>query len=167
VIGFFFSLPKSAPSEGCMAFAALTKACLAGGLVGGLAAGLVGGLSGCATQSVSSSASPSGSSSASRAELGRDTIRAVVHAHFRAVSACYEEAIDARPGAMGKVMAEWDISPDGSVGHVVFSEVDPTLEAIKPCLSKEIATWKFPPSSAADETTVKYPFFFDERIPLR
>jgi hypothetical protein len=112
-------------------------------------------LSGCATQSVY------------QPELGRDEIRGVVRSHFRAVSACYEQAIDARPGAMGKVMAEWDISPDGSSHNISFSEVDPSLEAIKPCLSREIASWKFPPSTAKDETSVKYPFFFDERRPLK
>lgn len=100
-------------------------------------------------------------------ELGRTEIRTIVHSHFRAVSACYEEAIDARPGAMGKVMAEWDITPNGAVHDVRLTEVDPSLEAIKPCLTKEIASWKFPPSTSKDEATVKYPFFFDERRPLR
>ena len=107
------------------------------------------------------------SPSAYQPELGRDEIRVVVRSHFRAVSACYEEAIDARPGAMGKVMAEWEISPDGSVHGVSLSEVDPSLEAIRPCLTKEIDSWKFPTSTAKDETTVKYPFIFDERVPLK
>jgi hypothetical protein len=114
-------------------------------------------LSGCATST----------QSVYQPEFNRDEIRAVVRTHFREVSACYEEAIDARPGAMGRVVADWDISPDGSVHNVSFSEVDPSLEAIKPCLSKEIATWKFPSSTAKDETGVKYPFVFDERVPLK
>jgi len=113
-------------------------------------------LTGCAT-----------SSSVYQPELGRDEVRTVVHSHFRAISACYEEAIDARPGAMGKVMAEWDIEPDGSVRNVRLSEVDPSLEAIRPCLTKEIASWKFPQSTSKDESGVKYPFIFDERRPLR
>lgn len=112
-------------------------------------------LAGCASQSVY------------QPELGRTEVRTIVHSHFRAVSACYEEAIDARPGAMGKVMAEWDIEPDGSVQNVRLSEVDPSLEAIRPCLTKEIATWKFPQSTSKDESAVKYPFIFDERRPLR
>ncbi len=100
-------------------------------------------------------------------ELGRDTIRAVVHSHFKKVSLCYESAIDARPGAMGKVVAEWDITPEGRVQNVALTEVDPSLEAIKPCLAQEIASWTFPTSTAKDVTAVKYPFFFDERVPLK
>ena len=107
------------------------------------------------------------SSSVYQPELGRDEIRTVVRSHFRAVSACYGEAIDARPGAMGKAMAEWDIEPDGSVLNARLSAVDPSLEAIRPCLVREIGSWKFPPSSSKDESAVKYPFIFDERQPLR
>lgn len=100
-------------------------------------------------------------------ELGRDTIRDVVHSHIRAVSLCYEGAIDARPGAMGKVVGDWDITPDGAVQNVKLDEVDPTLEAIRPCLIKEISGWRFPRSTAKDVTNVRYPFIFDERRPLR
>lgn len=113
-------------------------------------------LGGCAT-----------ANSAYQPELGRDSIRAVVRSHFRAVSACYEIAIDARPGAMGKVMADWDITPDGRVQGAHLSDVDPTLEAIRPCLEKEISGWTFPQSTAKDVTSVHYPFIFDERRPLR
>jgi hypothetical protein len=117
---------------------------------------LFGGLTfGCATQSVY------------QPELDRDSIRVVVRQHFKAVSSCYEEAIDARPGAMGKVMAEWDISPDGSVHDVRLTEIDPSLEAIRLCLTGEISKWKFATSTAKDVTAVKYPFMFDERRPLK
>jgi hypothetical protein len=102
-----------------------------------------------------------------QAELDRDSIRQVVRQHFRAVSKCYEGAIDERPGAMGKVMAEWDIAPDGAVSNAHLNEVDPSLEALRPCLVSEISKWKFPASTAKDVTTVKYPFIFDERRPLK
>lgn len=101
-----------------------------------------------------------------QAELDRDSIRVVVREHFRAVSTCYEGAIDERPGAMGKVMAEWDITPDGAVQSAHLTEVDPSLESIRTCLVAEISKWKFPASTAKDVTTVKYPFIFDERKPL-
>ena len=100
-------------------------------------------------------------------ELGRDTIREVVHQNIRAVSRCYEDAIDERPGAMGKVLAIWDITPEGKVQNVQLTDVDPTLEAIRPCLTAEISKWKFPTSTAKDITNVRYPFMFDERVKLR
>lgn len=117
-------------------------------------------LSACAT-----SGAPSNSAVSQAAD--REAIRVVVHQHIRAVSACYEEAIDARPGAMGKVLAEWDLDPSGGVHAVRVSEVDPSLEAIKPCLSREIASWTFPSGLVRETATVKYPFMFDERRPLR
>lgn len=113
-------------------------------------------LAGCAT-----------SSSVYQPELGREEIRAVVRAHFKQISACYEEAIDARPGAMGRVMAEWDINPDGSVANAHLSDVDSSLEAIRPCLVREISSWKFAPSTSPDVSSVKYPLIFDERKPLK
>lgn len=100
-------------------------------------------------------------------ELGREEIARVVHQHSRAVSVCYEEAIDARPGAMGKVVADFDITPDGLVQSAKLTDVDPTLEAIRPCLVGEISKWRFAPSTARDVTNVRYPFMFDERVPFK
>ncbi len=131
-------------------------------VIAGLALGLASALSsGCATTATTAT------SGVYQQELDRDSIRNVVREHFRAVSTCYEGAIDERPGAMGKVMAEWDITPDGNVLNAHLNEVDPSLEAIRPCLVGEISKWKFASSTAKDVTTVKYPFIFDERMPLK
>ncbi len=100
-------------------------------------------------------------------ELGREEIQKVVRNHMRSVSSCYEEAIDARPGAMGKVVADFDITPAGAVQDAKLTDVDPTLEAIRPCLIGEISKWKFAPSTARDITNVRYPFMFDERVPFK
>lgn len=115
-------------------------------------------LAGCASTSSNATYAP---------EADRETIRRVVASHNRAVSACYEQTIDVRPGAMGKVLADWDIKGDGTVTNVTLPEIDPSMVDIRDCLMREISSWKFPASGGPDLVNVRYPFFFDERAPVR
>lgn len=95
--------------------------------------------------------------------VNRDAIKAVVLSHQAAISACYEDAIEKRPGAMGKVIAKWDIIPDGTVRNASLREVDPSMTDIEPCLIHEIGTWKFEVLQSGDVREIHYPFHFDER----
>lgn len=112
-----------------------------------------GGLAGCAT----------GSQSANGGTFDKESIRSVVHSRTGAYMACYEGAIDVRPGAIGKVLTTWDIGSDGGVSNVQFVEVDPTIVDIKPCLQREISALKFSPTGSNEPVEVRYPFYFDER----
>lgn len=93
----------------------------------------------------------------------KESIRSVVHSRTGAYMACYEGAIDVRPGAIGKVLTTWDIGSDGGVSNVQFVEVDPTIVDIKPCLQREISALKFSPTGSNEPVEVRYPFYFDER----
>ena len=95
----------------------------------------------------------------------REGIKRVIHGHRQEVEACYEKAIEARPGAEGKVVISWDIGPDG---HVVASsvstvKVDAKIAHISPCLESAVQGWSFPRLSEEElEVGVKFPFFFSE-----
>lgn len=93
----------------------------------------------------------------------REAIRKVVQSNIKAMQTCYEQAIDARPGAEGKAIAHWEILPDGSVQNARFDELHPTLEGGRECWLKEIRSMKFGAVPEADIADVTYPFFFSER----
>lgn len=93
----------------------------------------------------------------------REAIRKVVQSHIKAMQTCYEQAIDARPGAEGKAIAHWEILPDGSVQNARFDELHPTLEGGRECWLNEIRAMKFGAVPEADIADVTYPFFFSER----
>lgn len=97
-------------------------------------------------------------------------IREVVKGRAARFSACYEAAIDKRPGAMGKARVTWDIDSDGDVKNAKLVEVDPSMVDIEECLIHEVSELRFDRSKlfqenaeATDLVEVSYPFYFDER----
>lgn len=110
---------------------------------------IVGGLTSCASQP-------------SKVRADRETIRQVVLIHKKQVSRCYEDAIDRRPGAEGKVRAAWVIIEDGSVSEAKILEATPKITEVTDCLLETIRGWKFPPPEDGRVVEVTYPFFFSE-----
>lgn len=96
-------------------------------------------------------------------QADREGIRAAIQPRLKSLRECYELAIDAYPGAEGKVMAEWDLSREGTVTNLKFTEFDKTLEGGRACLTEKISTWTFPKPTSSEVVTVKYPLFFSER----
>ncbi len=115
-------------------------------------------LSSCATHSVGE---PGGAP-----PVNRERIRQVIASHQSEIGACYEGAIDVRPGAMGKVVIAFDIIGDGSATNITYPQIDPSLGEIKTCLSDVFSKMKFDPTNG-QVVDVSYPLFFDERLPNR
>lgn len=97
-------------------------------------------------------------------EADREGIRKTIQPKLRDLTPCYEMAIDAYPGAEGKVLAQWDLGDDGSVRDLDFVEFDKSLEGGRICMLDTIKRWKFPKPSSQETITVKYPFVFSERL---
>lgn len=127
------------------------------------AVALASALSSCASHSKTPGVAESGS-------VKPDYLREVVKSRASRYSACYEAAIDKRPGAMGKARVTWDIDGDGDVKNARLVEVDPSLTDIEECLIHEVSELHFDRSKmfredavASEIVEVSYPFFFDER----
>ena len=96
-------------------------------------------------------------------EADREGIKKAIQPHLKELRPCYEMAIDAYPGAEGKVMAEFGVGDDGFMKNLKFSEFDKTLEGGRICFTETMKKWKLPKPGADEDVTVKYPFFFSER----
>ena len=96
-------------------------------------------------------------------QTDREGIKRVIQSHHSELQACYERAIDERPGAEGKVVMSWVIEPDGRVSKIETKEAGAKIAMIAPCLSKAIAKWRFPKLAEGElQVDVSYPFFFSE-----
>jgi hypothetical protein len=93
----------------------------------------------------------------------REGIKLVVREHFGELEHCYLHAIDARPGAEGKVVMSWDVQPDGRVANARVQESSKKMDVIGPCLISRIEKWNFPKLSEEEISVgVTYPFYFSE-----
>ncbi len=97
----------------------------------------------------------------------REGVKKTIQPRLKELTPCYEMAIDAYPGAEGKVMAQFDIGDNGAVKDLKFIEFDKTLEGGRICMMDAIGKWKFPKPSSEESVTVKYPFIFNERLSFR
>lgn len=97
-------------------------------------------------------------------EADREGIKKTIQPHLKDLRPCYEMAIDAYPGAEGKVLAEFEIGDDGSMKDLKYVEFDKTLEGGRICMMDTMKKWKFPKPSSQEVVTVKYPFVFSERL---
>lgn len=97
-------------------------------------------------------------------EADREGIKKTIQPRLKELRPCYEMAIDAYPGAEGKVLAQFDIGDDGSVKKLEFVEFHKSLEGGRICMMDTINKWKFPKPNSEEVVTVKYPFVFSERL---
>ncbi len=96
-------------------------------------------------------------------QTNRQVIAGVVRSHAKEIEACYLQAIEARPGAAGRVLMSWDVAPDGKVTDATVKEAAPKITVIGDCLVGQVKSWTFPRISADDASvTVNYPFYFSE-----
>jgi outer membrane biosynthesis protein TonB len=92
--------------------------------------------------------------------ISREAVGKVINEHIDEINYCYESALIADPSLMGKVVFEWKILLDGSVGEVNIQSSTVRSNEIHACIKAAIRTWIFPkPKGAA--VIVSYPFVFD------
>lgn len=117
----------------------------------------VGGLSACVTQPTAPS------------DVGAESedIRREIGSHLSEIQPCYELAIDAVPGAAGKMLVRFLIVSDGSVRDAEVRANHPTLKAAEECVLNQVRAMRFTPRSEEGELEILYPFYFTEngRLP--
>ena len=92
----------------------------------------------------------------------RKGIYASVSAHMKDFESCYLKAIDASPGARGKLVANWQVNDFGLPLFVTVKESDPSLKAAEPCVVAVLTFMTFPKAPKGEEIDVIYPFYFSE-----
>lgn len=82
---------------------------------------------------------------------------------------CYGLAIDAYPGAAGKMVVRFLLRADGTVTEAEVKSAHPSLEAGEDCVLAHVRELRFPARPGGEEIEVIYPFFFTEngRLPAR
>jgi hypothetical protein len=91
-----------------------------------------------------------------RGSCDAELIRRVVRAHVNELRFCYEKALQQRPELRGRVVAHFDIAPDGSAGDAAIRSSTLGAAAVDACVAGAIRRWQFPRCVAA----VSYPFVF-------
>lgn len=81
-----------------------------------------------------------------------------IREHQIAVQDCYEDRLSAIPGLKGRVIAVFDIGPDGKVIDAITEGIDdpPLLR----CLQDEILRWHFAPPASGGKLRVAFPWTF-------
>jgi hypothetical protein len=87
-------------------------------------------------------------------------IRAVVQAHSREVSFCYEQLLLRRPRAAGKVTARWVVGADGAVLDAEVTEDAVNDAQLCRCIAERVRRWVFPPPAGDNPVTVTFPWIF-------
>ncbi|MGA1791237.1 MAG: AgmX/PglI C-terminal domain-containing protein, partial [bacterium] len=92
--------------------------------------------------------------------MSREAVKRVIDQHLDEITYCYEAALISDPSIMGKIVFEWKILLEGTVGEVRinFSSIQST--EIHSCIKEKIKSWQFPEPHGR-EVIVSYPFIFD------
>jgi outer membrane biosynthesis protein TonB len=92
--------------------------------------------------------------------MSREMVKRVIDQHLEEITYCYETALMSNPSIMGRIVFEWKIRMDGSVGqvHIVASSIN--SHDVHNCIKAAIKSWQFP-KPMGTEVVVSYPFVFD------
>jgi hypothetical protein len=95
-----------------------------------------------------------------KGSISREEVARVINEHLREVQYCYEKTLLKEPGLAGKLILEWVIEADGTVGRV--KEKLSTLKnpAVSSCISGSLKRWQFPRPTGGI-VIVSYPFIFN------
>jgi len=90
--------------------------------------------------------------------LAPEAIRRVVMRNLGQVTHCHEQALASNPGATGRVVVRFLISPTGAVqASVVASSTYPVPSAAQ-CVASAVRRWQFPAPEGGGVVSVNYPF---------
>jgi hypothetical protein len=85
-------------------------------------------------------------------------VRRTIDGNMSTIQSCYEKALTHQPKLAGKVIFEWSIETDGSVGTVSNKSANLDRKLLD-CLRGEIVTWHFK-RPVGGRVVVTYPFTF-------
>jgi TonB family protein len=90
--------------------------------------------------------------------LSREQVRRTVRTHINEVRFCYEQALQRRPDAEGRVAVTFMISPSGAVSSASASSTVSDAQ-VGTCVEQAVRRWTFPQSPSP--TGVTYPFVME------
>jgi outer membrane biosynthesis protein TonB len=88
----------------------------------------------------------------------RRSIGEYVRAHLAEITNCYEERLTARKSLQGRLIARFDIGPDGSVIAASAEGIE-DRELIR-CTTDAMRGWRFGKPASGGKLRVAYPFVF-------
>ncbi len=92
--------------------------------------------------------------------MSREMVKRVIDQHLEEITYCYETALMANPSIMGRIVFEWKILMNGSVGQVRIVASSINSHEVHNCIKAAIKSWQFP-KPVGTEVVVSYPFVFD------
>ena len=92
--------------------------------------------------------------------LSRDEVGKVIYSHLSEVRACYESAIVRNPGAEGKLVLNFSVTPSGGARSVLVSRSSLNDSNLEHCIAQNLTSWRFPRPRGGTEVAVSYPFIF-------
>jgi len=92
--------------------------------------------------------------------MSREAVKRVIEQHLDEVTYCYEIALISNPSIKGRIIYEWKIRMNGTVGQVRIKSSTVNSNDIHACIKSAIKTWQFP-KPVGNEVVVSYPFIFD------
>ena len=92
--------------------------------------------------------------------LTKEEVAKVIHSHMNEIRYCYESAILADPSLAGKVLVDFKIGAQGSVGTAAAAENTMNNTQVGGCLVGKLKNWKFPQPRGGVQVAVSYPFIF-------
>lgn len=97
-----------------------------------------------------------------RGGMSREAVLQVVNTHLDEIRDCYERELLHSPGLTGKIVLEWLIREDGSVGYakVAFTNIGHSSD-LHLCVQAQVTAWKFPKPTDGHEVVVTFPFLFE------
>lgn len=97
-----------------------------------------------------------------RGGMSREAVLQVVNSHLDEIRDCYERELLHSPGLTGKIVLEWLIREDGSVGYakVAFTNIGHSSD-LHLCVQALVTAWKFPKPTDGHEVVVTFPFLFE------
>lgn len=92
--------------------------------------------------------------------MSREMVKRVIDQHLQEITFCYETALMSNPSILGRIVFEWKILMDGSVGEIRIVASSINSHEIHDCIKSAIKSWRFPKPQGT-EVIVSYPFVFD------
>jgi hypothetical protein len=95
----------------------------------------------------------------SKGSISREEVAAVINKHLGEVHYCYETTLMKDPGLQGKLVLEWVINANGSVGKVKQKTSTLKNPGVASCIMDRLRRWQFP-KPRGGVVIVSYPFIF-------
>lgn len=98
--------------------------------------------------------------------LSVDVVRRVIWVHINQIKYCYQQALFKQPSLSGRLVMNFQISPQGQVLELSVRETTLQAPPLLACISDSMRTWEFPPTPHYDGVLeINYPFVLRPKVP--